>query len=140
MPKPWVNQMELPRPGFFRRRRSQGCIKAIYAESHLYMIHHNYDISTNVFIESYTFTDPTAPPSLNRQIFKGPDNFLSSYFFTGTREGITFLGGLGQDNKTTVVSRKQTLIFSVHRYLSAYRIRLHYFFLFPKHNLHHVTL
>ncbi|KAF9313293.1 hypothetical protein BGZ91_006321 [Linnemannia elongata] len=102
MPKPRVNQMELPRPGFFRRRRSQGCIKAIYVESHLYMIHHNYDISTNVFIESYPFTDPTAPPSLNRQIFKGPDNFLSSYFFTGTREGITFLGGLGQDNKTAV--------------------------------------
>lgn len=116
MPKPWLNQMDPPKPGFFRKRRSQGCIKVAYAESHLYIIHHNYNISTNVLIESYPFTDPTAPPSPNHQIFKGPDNFLSSYFFTGTRDGITFLGGLGQDNNTITVTSEQTLIFfSVHK-------------------------
>ncbi|KAG9069793.1 hypothetical protein KI688_009118 [Linnemannia hyalina] len=101
LPEPWFNRTDLPRPGFFRKTRSQGRIKVVYAENHLYMMHHNYNISTNVVIESYPFTDPTASPSPNRQIFKGPDNFLSSYFFTGTRGGITFLGGIGQDNKTT---------------------------------------
>ncbi|KAF8936878.1 hypothetical protein BGZ47_009293 [Haplosporangium gracile] len=96
MPKAWVSGTDPP--GFFQKCRSQNRKKVVYAEGHLYMLHHNYDMNTTVTIDSYIFRDPTAPPLPTRQIFKDPDKFLSSYFFAGTRGGITFLGGLGEVN------------------------------------------
>ncbi|KAF9148067.1 hypothetical protein BG015_010230 [Linnemannia schmuckeri] len=98
LPKPWVSGADPPRPGFFQKSRSPGRKKMVYAEGHLYLLYHNYDMNTTVTIDSYLFTDPTAPPLPTRQIFKGSDKFLSSYFFAGTRGGTTFLGGLGEVN------------------------------------------
>ncbi|KAF9126293.1 hypothetical protein BGX30_015303 [Mortierella sp. GBA39] len=72
--------------------------KMIYANGRLYMMYYNHP--ENVTIDSIPFTDPAAPPSTNRQTFKGPDNFRPKYFFGGIRGNTTFLGGLGNYNKT----------------------------------------
>ncbi|KAK3841635.1 MAG: hypothetical protein J3R72DRAFT_475316 [Linnemannia gamsii] len=49
-------------------------------------------------IDSYPFTDPTAPPPPKEQVFKGPDKFVSHYLFSGTRGGSTYLGGIRWSN------------------------------------------
>ncbi|KAH7050518.1 hypothetical protein BKA57DRAFT_534802 [Linnemannia elongata] len=74
--------------------------KMIYANGRLYMMYYNYP--ENVTIDSIAFTDPAAPPSTDHQTFKGPANFRSEYFFTGTRGNTTFLGGLGTYRKTSM--------------------------------------
>jgi hypothetical protein len=74
----------------------------IYADGHLYMMY--YNSISNVTIDSFPFTNPTAPPPTARQVFKGPENFRSKYFFTGTRGNTTFLGGLGNYKKTNLVN------------------------------------
>ncbi|KAG9069794.1 hypothetical protein KI688_009119 [Linnemannia hyalina] len=72
--------------------------KMIYANGRLYMMYYNHP--ENVTIDSIPFADPAAPPSTNRQTFKGPDNFRPKYFFAGIRGNTTFLGGLGNYNGT----------------------------------------
>ncbi|KAF8936879.1 hypothetical protein BGZ47_009294, partial [Haplosporangium gracile] len=86
--------------GAFGAFRHQEQKKMIYASGHLYMMH--YDSTDNITINSFPFTDPTAPPSTTLQTFKGPKNFYPRYFFTGTRGNTTFLGGLGRYRKTNL--------------------------------------
>ncbi|KAK3830491.1 MAG: hypothetical protein JOS17DRAFT_746516 [Linnemannia elongata] len=85
--------------GAFGKDRYSLQKKMIYASGRLYMMYYSHP--ENVTVESIPFTDPAAPPSTNRQTFKGPDNFRPKYFFTGTRGNITFLGGLGNYQNTT---------------------------------------
>ncbi|KAG0296322.1 hypothetical protein BGZ96_009721 [Linnemannia gamsii] len=86
--------------GAFRKPRSQEHKKIFYVDGHLYMTYYNYP--SNVTIDSFTFTDPTIPPPPSRKVFKGPEKFSSSYFFTGTQGNVTFLGGLGRYKKTNL--------------------------------------
>lgn len=84
--------------GVFGKHRLPDQKKMIYADGHLYIMYYNHP--ENVTIDSFPFNNPISPPPVTRQIFKGPANFTPSYFFTGTRSNITFLGGLGNYNRT----------------------------------------
>ncbi|KAF9120695.1 hypothetical protein BGW39_011180 [Mortierella sp. 14UC] len=71
--------------------------RTMYANGHLYITQYK---NSNDIIESYPLTDPTAPPPPNNQVLKGPDGFVSDRFFSGTRGGSTYLGGIGKFNST----------------------------------------
>ncbi|KAG0360027.1 hypothetical protein BGX24_005647 [Mortierella sp. AD032] len=71
--------------------------RMMYANGHLYTININFQTQTET-IDSYPFTDPTAPPPPKDQVFKGPNLFISTYLFSGTRNGSTYLGGIYKMN------------------------------------------